>query len=213
MTAVEVDLSRVTNARDIHVAFSKALRFPDWYGHNWDAFRDLVSSSCPLPDQVVIRGLDHVERVLPEEAEKMLCCFGDYNNESERICAVSVTDDYATPLFFLQYEARPPRAERRDVAGAYVNCWIKAKSAREANKIALTRITNHGWEVLSHEEVAPTSLATAPEAHKPFIEQACVDGRVLGLIHSRGPTTRGGYDAEDGCEGRPREARAATVHG
>src|SRR6185503_2258586 len=117
-------------------AFSDALRFPDWYGHNWDAFWDLVSSSCPLPEQIVIRGLDHVERALPEEAEKMLSCFGDYNNNSNNICVVSVTDDYATPLFFLQYKARPTaRAERRDVAGAYVNCWIKAKSARDAHTI------------------------------------------------------------------------------
>ena len=35
----------------------------------------------------------------------------------------------------------------------------------------------------------------------------------LGLIRSRGHPTRGGYDGEDGCEGRPREACAATVHG
>jgi hypothetical protein len=35
----------------------------------------------------------------------------------------------------------------------------------------------------------------------------------VGLIRSRGHSTRGGYDGEDGCEGRPREARAAAVHG
>ena len=36
---------------------------------------------------------------------------------------------------------------------------------------------------------------------------------VMGLIHSRGHTTRGGYDGEDGCERRPRAPSAASIHG
>jgi hypothetical protein len=35
----------------------------------------------------------------------------------------------------------------------------------------------------------------------------------VGLIHSRGPTTRGGYDGKDGSEAGPRDACAASVHG
>lgn len=35
----------------------------------------------------------------------------------------------------------------------------------------------------------------------------------VGLIRSRGYPTRGGYDAEDGCERRPRDAIAAAVLG
>jgi hypothetical protein len=38
------------------------------------------------------------------------------------------------------------------------------------------------------------------------------DGR-LGLIHSRGHTTRGGYSGEDGNERATRAARAPAVHG
>lgn len=79
MTTIEIDLSTVAQARDIHVAFSNALGFPEWYGHNWDAFWDLVSSEHPLPGALTIRGVDHVERVLPAEATKMLACFADYN--------------------------------------------------------------------------------------------------------------------------------------
>ncbi|HTR55618.1 MAG TPA: barstar family protein [Kofleriaceae bacterium] len=180
MKALEIDLSRVTTARDIHVAFSTALQFPDWYGHNWDAFWDLVSSDSPLPAKLTIRGLDHVERVLPDEATKMLRCFADYNSESGRGCAVSVTDDYSAPLFFLQYEARPTaRLDGQDLGGAFVNCWIKAKSARDANEIAIALIGEDGWSVISHEEVGPTSLATASENDAPFVAQACVDGAVF----------------------------------
>ena len=179
MTPFEIDLSRVAHARDIHVAFSTALRFPDWYGHNWDAFWDLVSSDCPLPDQLRIRGLDHIERTLPDEATKMLKCFADYNNNSGRLCAVAVTDDYATPLFFLQYEVRPTAAKVGDIKGAVVNCWIKAPSARDANEIAVRSIEEDGWEIISHEEFAPTSLASASESDRALVAQACVDGAVL----------------------------------
>ncbi len=37
--------------------------------------------------------------------------------------------------------------------------------------------------------------------------------RLVSLIHSRGPTTRGGYDGEDGSEREPRDATAASIHG
>ena len=61
MTTMEVDFSQVAQPRDIHVAFSTALGFPEWYGHNWDAFWDLVSSDYPLPDRLTSRGLDHID--------------------------------------------------------------------------------------------------------------------------------------------------------
>jgi len=49
----------------------------------------------------------------------MLRCFADYNRESGRVCALAVTDDYSTPMFFLQYEARPaPTADLGSVRGA-----------------------------------------------------------------------------------------------
>ena len=177
MTETEIDLSHVVYPRDIHVAFSTALRFPDWYGHNWDAFWDLISSHCPLPDRLRIRGLDHIERVLPAEAAKMLTCLADYNNAPDRVCAVTVTDDYATPLHFLQYEARPTSTtDADDAKGAFVNCWIKAKSSREANEIAIRFIRDEGWEVVRHEEVGSVSLATASDDDRPFVARACVDG-------------------------------------
>lgn len=176
----EVDLQRVATARDIHVAFAAALGFPDWYGHNWDAFWDLISSDYPLPDRLTLRGLDHVERLLPAEAAKMLRCFGDYNNATGRGCALTVTDDYSTVLFFLQYEAHPaPRSKHVGLRGAMVNCWIKAPSTREAHARAVKSIEDEGWEIVSHQEVAPRTLSAATEGDRPFIEQACVDGAVF----------------------------------
>jgi RNAse (barnase) inhibitor barstar len=178
MTTIEIDLSQVAQARDIHVAFSTALGFPEWYGHNWDAFWDLVSSDYPLPDHLTLRGLDHVERVLPAEATKMLACFADYNNSSGRVCELAITDDYASPMFLLRYEATPV-APIEDAEGAFVNCWIKAASSREANEVAVKLIEDEGWRVISHEATEATSLASATEDTRPFVAQACVDGAVL----------------------------------
>lgn len=179
-TTAAVDLSCVGSAREIHAAFSNALGFPEWYGHNWDAFWDLVSSEYPLPDRLTIRGLDHVERLLPNEATKLLTCLGDYNNDTGRLCKVRVTEDYAIPLFFLQYEATPTSsADHGDAKGAFVSCWIKAPSSQEANRIAWKRIQELGWEIVSHEEIAPASLANASDDDRRFVEQACVDGTVF----------------------------------
>jgi len=180
MTRLEIDLSRIETAHDIHALFSEALGFPGWYGHNWDAFWDLISSEHPLPEQLIIRGLEQVERNLPWEAEKMLACFEEYNNSSGRVCRVRVTDDYDTRMFFLSYEARPTkRAAEQDVLGAFINCWIKADSAGAANQIALRMIKADGWEVVSPEKVTPVTVDLAQEEEDSLIRQACVDGVVF----------------------------------
>jgi ribonuclease inhibitor len=179
MTCLEIDLTRVAAAPDIQLVFAKEFGFPGWYGHNWNAFWDLITSDYPLPDELSIRGLDHVERILPREADLMLRCFGDYNN-ADRVCCVSVTDDYDTRMFFLSYEARPTsNALQNDALGAIINCWIKADSAREANQIARTKIGEHGWDVVSQDEVGPAILDLANEGRDSFIRQACIDGAVF----------------------------------
>jgi hypothetical protein len=110
----------------------------------------------------------------------MLACFGAYNNDTGRICAITVTDDYATPLFFLRYELKPtdtPRLSR--YKGAFVDCWIKSASARQANEIAHRKLIREGWEVVSHDEMAPASLGSASPDDRDFIAQPCVDGSVF----------------------------------
>jgi RNAse (barnase) inhibitor barstar len=181
VTSLEVDLSQVRSAREVHAVFAAALRFPDWYGHNWDAFWDLISSDCPLPEHLSIRGFDHVERTLPREAELLLTCLADYNS-AERLCRVSVTDDYQTRMFFMSYEARPAEnAGSEDAIGAIINCWVKADSAREANQIARREIKADGWDIVSQEDFSPVELDLAQEDRDSVIRQACIDGTVFEL--------------------------------
>jgi hypothetical protein len=134
-----------------------------------------------LPDQLTLRGLDHVERTLPRDAALLLNCLVDYN-DTDRTCRVRVTDDYVTRMFFLSYEARPTdNSARENAIGALVNCWIKAESAREANQIAGKEIRSHGWDVVSQEDLSPVALDLAQEESDSVIRQACIDGCVLEL--------------------------------
>ena len=58
-----------------------------------------------------------------------------------------------------------------------------------------------------------SATAHHPRALPTLLEALALWQGTLGLIHSRGHTTRGGYDAKDGWQAGPREACAAPVHG
>jgi hypothetical protein len=57
-------------------------------------------------------------------------------------------------MVFIQFEAMPPQAvsTRENVAGAYVNCWIRADDPAEAEAQARQWIADDGWVVVSVEE-------------------------------------------------------------
>jgi RNAse (barnase) inhibitor barstar len=180
MAKLEVDLSRVRASRDLHDAFATALDFPEGYGRTWNAFWDLISSDHPLPEELIIRGLDHVERILPEDAKLLLDCLGDYNNQSGRICRVAVSLDYDTRMFFVSLEVRPIKGRHEGVVGGYVSCWIKAASSALALREARRELETDGWKVTSRDLPQPFSPRDpTDEDIEPFIRQACVDGAVF----------------------------------
>ncbi|MBO4879329.1 MAG: barstar family protein [Clostridia bacterium] len=45
MKIVLLDGEKIKSAADMHRAFKKALRFPDWYGNNLDALSDMLTES------------------------------------------------------------------------------------------------------------------------------------------------------------------------
>ena len=57
-------------------------------------------------------------------------------------------------MVFIQFEAMSPQAisTRANVAGAYVNCWIDADDAAEAEQRARQWIADEGWVIVSVEE-------------------------------------------------------------
>jgi hypothetical protein len=91
------------------------------------------------------------------------------------------------PIFYIQYEAIPaPGSEDFEtVGGAYVNCWVKVNSEREAREQTSTAITESGWRILAVEEqcreVTEGSYSETDEGLEHF-RQAVVDGECY-LFH------------------------------
>ena len=162
-----IDLSQVSTREALHEVLAAAFGFPD----------------LRLPEELVIKGLDHLEAVLPHEATLFLEALGDYNSEPEvRRCAVSVTEDYRCAMFYVLFEAVPTAdAEFGDAKGAMVCCWVKTDSAREAHRVARSHIEESGWMIVKQEEICPAVRDDYGDdtTGLPYYEQACVDGTVF----------------------------------
>lgn len=57
-------------------------------------------------------------------------------------------------IFFIQYEVKPlaQNEEFSEVVGAYVNCFISAPIAIQAEKKALQNFLENHWQVITIEE-------------------------------------------------------------
>lgn len=83
-------------------------------------------------------------------------------------------------IYYIRYEAIPtPDFEDYDeVGGAYINCWIKAKTEDEAKEIARKSLNKQQWKLIALEECFPveaTYYEDEPESMECF-EEALTDG-------------------------------------
>ena len=67
MKIIELDLNGCKYLYDVHERIRIAFGFDDEYGHNWDAFWDMLWSECDA-DRVIIKGV----RSLPAELKNSL---------------------------------------------------------------------------------------------------------------------------------------------
>ncbi len=75
---VEIDVAAVQTAEQLHDLLFHELRFPDYYGCNWDAFDECISDSgVDLPGRVLVRGIDALAATLPREAALFRKCASD----------------------------------------------------------------------------------------------------------------------------------------
>ncbi|MGH1145791.1 barstar family protein [Bacillus pseudomycoides] len=76
-----IDLTGVTNNRDLHLLFKEKLVFPDFYGENWDAFWDAITGLIEMPSELVFQGWSNFNKNLPSDAAMLKEILDEYNKE------------------------------------------------------------------------------------------------------------------------------------
>ena len=79
-----IDFREVKYYLEMHGAIWKALKFPDYYGCNWDAFWDCLTDMYGDPIHIEIIGLNVIEQKFDGAAEKMISIlqrFKHFNND------------------------------------------------------------------------------------------------------------------------------------
>ncbi|QQZ39793.1 barstar family protein [Pseudomonas sp. SK3(2021)] len=71
---VDIDVNAVTSTVELHATLRDALGFPDWYGANWDAFRDAITGLVEMPVQLEFHGWDELATRLPRDARLLRQC-------------------------------------------------------------------------------------------------------------------------------------------
>lgn len=66
-----IELIGIRSSRALHQRLMIDLRFPDFYGHNWDAFWDAITGLVEMPRHLRLKGWLELERWLPREAEML----------------------------------------------------------------------------------------------------------------------------------------------
>jgi RNAse (barnase) inhibitor barstar len=83
MTRISIDVSVIESSEQLQKLLKESLRFPDFYGNNWDAFWDSITGLVAMPEKFEITGWQHLTKVLPKDAELLLECLNDYNKEPD----------------------------------------------------------------------------------------------------------------------------------
>jgi RNAse (barnase) inhibitor barstar len=79
---LKIDVGQVTTRQELHSLLAEAFHFPDYYGHNWDAFDECICD-VELPSHVEIAGLESLRVRLPREAELFQQCIADFARERD----------------------------------------------------------------------------------------------------------------------------------
>lgn len=75
--SLRVDVSVASSREELHHLLASAFHFPDYYGHNWDAFDECIRD-VELPASVEIAGLEALRARLPRDADLLQQCVRDF---------------------------------------------------------------------------------------------------------------------------------------
>lgn len=83
MFLISINVGGITSTKDLHKLLKKELNFPDFYGMNWDAFWDSITGLVEMPEQLEIKGWENLRKVLNYDAEMLLKCLNEYNEQPD----------------------------------------------------------------------------------------------------------------------------------
>ena len=77
--AVKVTLEAVSTKDELHERLAQALRFPDYYGRNWDAFRDCITEQTADDiSELTLTDWDTFTAGLTDDAANLLRCLNEW---------------------------------------------------------------------------------------------------------------------------------------
>ncbi|NKF50278.1 ribonuclease inhibitor [Shewanella sp. WXL01] len=86
---MQIDLSTIKTEEQLHALLSSALSFPDFYGHNWDAFCDSITGLVNLPANIEFTGSQEFRLAMPSSYHQLTTGFTDLKIEHPNInCSV-----------------------------------------------------------------------------------------------------------------------------
>ena len=71
---VEISLVGISSPTQLHKVLAEFLGFPTFYGCNWDAFWDAITSLVEMPLLIKFIGWSEFEILLPKEASMLRQC-------------------------------------------------------------------------------------------------------------------------------------------
>lgn len=78
-----IDMGQIVSNNHMHQLFWEKLRFPEFYGENWDALWDGITGLVEMPKKLVLYNWEIFENKLPEDAKKLRNIVSDFNNEDK----------------------------------------------------------------------------------------------------------------------------------
>ncbi|CAD6526313.1 hypothetical protein LMG28727_02145 [Paraburkholderia kirstenboschensis] len=71
---VEIELGDLTSVEQLHERLMRQLKFPGWYGKNWDAFWDAITKLVDMPLVLRLKNWSGFEIRFPRDAALMSDC-------------------------------------------------------------------------------------------------------------------------------------------
>jgi RNAse (barnase) inhibitor barstar len=80
---VVVDVSAAKTSAQLHQLLASGFSFPAFYGRNWDAFHDCITTLDPMPEKIVVRGLKALFERLPLDVELLTDVLEDFRKSPD----------------------------------------------------------------------------------------------------------------------------------